>query len=122
MKHQLGKCTYRATSSNLAPSLSFVNASSFLECFSHWSRQSVLFAESEWRQRNGIERTKMCRVLMAVAALSFEPPAFSSLLAEPLPLSLDLSPLLAAGFLLGAIVVDVFEERWVSDMPHGHRE
>ena len=40
---------------------------------------------------------------MAVAALSFEPPALSSLLAEVLPLSLDLSPPLAAGFLLGAM-------------------
>lgn len=42
---------------------------------------------------------------MAVAALSFEPPAFSSLLAEGLPLSLDLSPLFAAGFLLGAMAL-----------------
>lgn len=40
---------------------------------------------------------------MAVAALSFEFPADSSLLAEPLLLSLDLSPPLAAGFLLGAM-------------------
>ena len=63
----------------------------------------------------------MCRVLMAVAALSFEPPAFSSLLAEPLPLSLDLLPLLAAGFLLGAIVVVGFEKGWVADVPYGIR-
>ena len=40
---------------------------------------------------------------MAVAALSFEPPAFSSLPVELLPLSLDLSPPLTAGFLLGAM-------------------
>lgn len=40
---------------------------------------------------------------MAVAALSFEPPAFSSLLAEALALSLDLSPPFRAGFLLGAM-------------------
>ena len=44
-------------------------------------------------------------MLIAVAAFSFEgPPALSSLLVEALPFSLDLSFVLAAGFLLGAIV------------------
>ena len=45
-------------------------------------------------------------MLIAVAAFSFEgPPALSSLLlaVELLPLSLGLSPPLAAGFLLGAM-------------------
>ena len=41
---------------------------------------------------------------MAVAALSFEAPAVSSLGVEALLLSLDLSPGLVAGFLLGGMV------------------
>lgn len=41
---------------------------------------------------------------MAVAALSFEAPAVSSLGVEALLLSLDLSPALGAGFLLGGMV------------------
>ena len=39
-----------------------------------------------------------------MAAFCFEGPALSSLLVEPLPLSLALSPPLAAGFLLGAML------------------
>ena len=46
----LSSLNSRATSSNLAPSRSLVRASSFLECFSQ----------------------RMCRLLMAVAGLSFE--------------------------------------------------
>ena len=45
----------------------------------------------------------MCRVLIAVAAFSFEAPA-SSLLVEALGFSLVLSLLLAEGFLLGAMM------------------
>ena len=45
-------------------------------------------------------------MLIAVAAFSFEAPALSSLLEELLPLSLDLSPPLTAGFLLGAMAID----------------
>ncbi len=42
-------------------------------------------------------------MLIAVAGFSFEAPALSSLVVEPLPLSLDLLSPLAAGFLLGAM-------------------
>ena len=53
---------------------------------------------------------------MAVAAFSFEAPAFSSLLAEPLPWSLDLSPPLVASFLLGAMARLIAERcsEWVA--------
>lgn len=56
--------------------------------------------------------TKMCRVLIAVAGFNLEDPAVSSLLVEAFPLllllSLALSPLLAAGFLPGAMVGGTF--------------
>src|SRR5947207_11899496 len=89
----------RATSSNFTPSRSLASASSFLECFSHCatlgcqpgaldcqaSQQPELRIGSIDRVQKRMWRTKICRALMELAALSFP-----ELLASPssLPLAL----------------------------------